>query len=82
MGYENIMKELTREQAELLFSETEVKQSRIEPMHSGFKIILELADSRFFFVHYNTKSHQKIYFLEGAEPHLPPQNRGPDLSHA
>ena len=65
------MIELTREQAEMLFSDADVKQSRIEPMHSGFKIVLELADNRHFFVHYNTKNHQKIYFLEGTDTILP-----------
>jgi hypothetical protein len=81
-GLQYKMIELTREQAEMLFSETEVKHSRVEPMQSGFRIIIELSDSRFFFVDYNTKSHQKIYFLDGAAPHLPPQDTGHGINHS
>lgn len=65
------MIELTRDQAELLFSESHVLKSRIEPITSGFKVIIELDDSRYFFVHYNTKNHQKTYFIDKAESSPP-----------
>ncbi len=59
------MREITREQAESLITNSKVLQSSIDHEQNDLVVYFELADQRSLHVHYNTRRSSKTYFING-----------------
>jgi hypothetical protein len=58
------MKEISREQAEQLFINTEVLNSSIHQDKDQLRVVMKLSSQQSCHITYNYKSKKKTYFLE------------------
>jgi hypothetical protein len=58
------MKEISREQAEQLFLNTEVINSQIHQDKDQLRVVMTLSSQQSCHVTYNFKSKQKLYYLD------------------
>jgi hypothetical protein len=61
------MKQISREQAEQLFHDTEVINSQIEQDKGQLRVIMTLSSHQSCHVMYDFKSKKKTYFLDDVE---------------
>ena len=59
----NIMKQITRDEAEALFHTSQVISTDIEQNKNEMQILLTLSNNRAFLVKWNLHDHAKSYFL-------------------
>ncbi len=59
------MKPITRQQAEKLFDQAQVKTHKIEQSKKELTICIALDNDRSIFVVYDNKEHEEKYFFKG-----------------
>ncbi len=58
------MKKISREQAEQLFIESNVLNTRVEQDENELRVSLTLSDNKSCLIKFDVKSRQKSYFLD------------------